>query len=116
VLASAPRLGIALTLARHGEACVSALCALMGQPPPALSRHLRRMRLAGLLDCRRQGKEVHYRVAAGPLGDLLGRLFAEAGDPPGQMHFVDFSLVYEPGRVDQGAGGAAPDEGRRLLP
>ncbi len=47
----------------HREECVANLSALLGMSSPAVSHHLRPLRECGLIISRRNGKEVHYRVA-----------------------------------------------------
>jgi ArsR family transcriptional regulator len=79
LLADESRLRILLTLAREGETHVSALCDMLGQSQPAVSHHLTLMRMAGLVGYRREGKFNFYRMDALLLGDLLERLFADAG-------------------------------------
>ena len=60
-------------LLSHREECGINLAALLGISGPALSHHLRPMRECGLLDCRRDGKEVYYRVAHRDACELLHR-------------------------------------------
>src|SRR4051812_29788948 len=79
LLADDSRLKILLTLARDGEMHVSALCDMLGQSQPAVSHHLTLLRMAGLVGFRREGKFNFYRMDAVLLGDLLERLFADAG-------------------------------------
>jgi ArsR family transcriptional regulator len=73
------RLRILLALARGREMHVSALCRMLNQSQPAVSHHLTLLRMAGLVGFRRVGKYNYYRVDAYMLGDLLERLFADAG-------------------------------------
>lgn len=56
------RLRIIAVLA-HGELCVCHLQALLSLSQPNVSRHLRILRLAGLVSDRRSGRWVHYRLA-----------------------------------------------------
>jgi len=44
------------------EANVSTLCEATGAPQPTVSQQLARMRLEGVLDTRREGTQVFYRV------------------------------------------------------
>lgn len=73
------RLRILVTLARQGETHVSALCEMLNQSQPAVSHHLTLMRMAGLVGYRRAGKFNYYRMDSLTLGDLLERVFSEAG-------------------------------------
>jgi len=81
-LADETRLRI-LALLREGELCVCDLMAVLNLPQSTVSRHLAYLRNAGLVEDRRRGVWMFYRlvVAAGPLADellpLLGRRLAE---------------------------------------
>ena len=50
-------------LLSHGEECVVNLSALLGMSSSALSHHLRALKDCGLLQSRREGKEVYYKTA-----------------------------------------------------
>src|SRR5438874_5749642 len=93
LLADESRLRILLTLAREGEMHVSALCAMLNQSQPAVSHHLTLLRMAGLVGFRRDGKFNFYRLDALLLGDLLERLFADAGRGS-TLNLGEFSLAY----------------------
>lgn len=58
----------------HREECVVNLSALLGMSSPAVSHHLRALRDCGLLQSRRDGKEVYYKVADTPTCDLLHKI------------------------------------------
>jgi ArsR family transcriptional regulator len=66
------------------ELCVCDLMAVLQLPQSTVSRHMSRMKSSGLVDDRREGKWVHYRlVRSSSLDDLrafLKRNFAGA-DP-----------------------------------
>lgn len=47
----------------HTEECVTDLAAMMDMSSPALSHHLRFLKVSGLVVSRREGKEVFYRCA-----------------------------------------------------
>jgi DNA-binding transcriptional ArsR family regulator len=53
-----------LALITQGELSVSDLAAAVGQSEPRVSRHLRILADAGLIERQRQGQWVHYRVPA----------------------------------------------------
>ena len=93
LLADPSRLKIVLALAQDGELHVSALCDLLGQSQPAVSHHLTLLRMAGLVGFRRDGKFNYYRLDAVNLGDLLERLFADAGRGS-SLNLGEFSLTY----------------------
>lgn len=79
------RLRIVRLLA-SGERCVCELQDTMGVAQPRLSFHLRKLREAGLVTHRREGRWIHYALAHDALDevrDLLGDVAAsEAWDRP----------------------------------
>ena len=64
----------------HCEECVINLSAMMGMSSPAVSHHLRQLKAADLVVCRREGKEVYYKAAehesARTLHDMIETLLA----------------------------------------
>jgi DNA-binding transcriptional ArsR family regulator len=50
---------------------VTALAKTVGVSGPALSQHLKRLRLAGAVTGRREGHNVFYSLTPGPVRDLL---------------------------------------------
>jgi ArsR family transcriptional regulator len=65
-----------LNLMRDREICVSSFTGTLGHSQPLISRHLAYLRNSGLVEARRDGKWMHYRVAAG-LDENTNRLLAE---------------------------------------
>jgi ArsR family transcriptional regulator len=61
-LADPTRLRI-LSLLRDGEICVCHIHASLDVPQPTASRHLAYLRKAGLVEARRDGVWMHYRLA-----------------------------------------------------
>jgi len=60
-----------LALCAHGELTVSELTQILGQSQPRVSRHLKLLGEAGLLDRFREGTWAFFRLAAaGPAGEL----------------------------------------------
>ena len=55
----------------YGEACVCHLEAMLNKRQAYISQHLMVMRDAGILDTRRDGKYIYYRVADKNLFELL---------------------------------------------
>ena len=55
----------------YGEACVCHLEALLKKRQANISQHLMVMRDAGILDTRREGKYIYYRVADKDIFDLI---------------------------------------------
>lgn len=74
-----------LSLLRLGEFCVCNIVAVLDLPQPKISRHLAYLRKAGLVDVRREGQWMHYKLAA-PVGafhtKLLDCLTCCLGDVP----------------------------------
>jgi len=60
-LADERRLTIVALLA-HGELCVCHLQSVLAIPQPNVSRHLAVLRAAGVVDARRAGTWIHYRL------------------------------------------------------
>jgi ArsR family transcriptional regulator len=75
------RLAILATLARaKDEVCVCDFTAGLPLEQPTVSHHLRWLREADLVRCRRIGTWVHYRLAPGVIGRLrkaVNVLFSE---------------------------------------
>jgi ubiquinone/menaquinone biosynthesis C-methylase UbiE len=74
-----------LVLCSRGELTVSELAQILGQSQPRVSRHLKLLCEAGLLDRFREGSWVFYRVSAGSAASALaGHLVAACNDrePP----------------------------------
>lgn len=70
-----------LNLMGCGEVCVCFFVEVLGTNQPKISRHLAYLRRAGIVEARREGKWMHYRVhtpsdpyAAGVLADVLAWL------------------------------------------
>lgn len=61
-LADETRLRI-LALLRDGEVCVCHIHGGLQLPQPTVSRHLAYLRKAGLVEARREGIWIHYRLA-----------------------------------------------------
>jgi len=62
----------------HCEECVLNISALTGLSSPAASHHLRLLKDAGLIESRREGKEVYYRAADTPTVKLLHGVIEKA--------------------------------------
>ena len=71
------RLGILSTLAA-GERCACDLTGCCGDRQPLLSFHLKRLREAGLVRARREGRWMHYSLDRDALRDLAAHLTALA--------------------------------------
>jgi ArsR family transcriptional regulator len=53
-----------LNLMAGQEVCVCYFTEVIGAPQPKISRHLAYLRKAGIVSARREGKWMHYRLAA----------------------------------------------------
>ena len=75
-LADRTRLRLLNLMAGAGEVCVCFFVEVLGTNQPKISRHLAYLRRAGVVAARREGKWMHYRVAA-PEDPRAARVFAE---------------------------------------
>ena len=64
----------------HCEECVVNIAAMLNMSSPAVSHHLRVLKDSGLLDSRRDGREVYYRAADGPQSRLLHEMIEQVMD------------------------------------
>ena len=62
VLANSTRLRILHALLLAQEVCVSALANTLGMKPTAISNQLQRLAFSGIIESRRNGNQVFYRV------------------------------------------------------
>ena len=75
-LADRTRLRLLNLMAGAGEVCVCFFVEVLGTNQPKISRHLAYLRRAGLVEARRDGKWMHYRLAE-PSDAHSARVFAE---------------------------------------
>jgi ArsR family transcriptional regulator, arsenate/arsenite/antimonite-responsive transcriptional repressor len=76
VLSDATRLRIIYFLLQADELHVRALCELLSQSQPAVSHHLALLRVAGLIESRRQGKHNFYRLLPAGFHQLLDQVYS----------------------------------------
>ncbi|MBF6384143.1 helix-turn-helix transcriptional regulator [Nocardia farcinica] len=86
MLADPTRLHL-LWLLSHGEADVTALVESCGAARTAVSQHLAKLRFTGLVDTRREGRRVIYRLRGGHVARLVQEGLNQAdhlvtGEPP----------------------------------
>lgn len=62
-LSDPTRLRLAVALSIDGETCVCNLAEGLDEPEYKISRHLAVMRSAGLVEARREGTWMHYKLA-----------------------------------------------------
>ncbi len=70
-LADPTRRAIFERLSRHGEQTVRILTDAAGVSQPAVSKHLRVLKRAGLVRARHQGRQTHYSVRPRALAPLV---------------------------------------------
>ena len=79
-IGEATRLRI-VSLLQHGELTVSDLTEILGQSQPRISRHLKTLHEAGVVERHREGSWVFFDlVSHGPIGEMVGGILA-AIDP-----------------------------------
>ena len=61
----------------HCEQCVINLSSIVGMSSPAVSHHLRQLKASGLIESRREGKEVYYKAADTPRVSLLHHMIED---------------------------------------
>ena len=64
----------------HCEECVVNIADMVDMSSPAVSHHLRVLKDSGLLDSRRDGREVYYRAADAPRSRLLHEMIEQVMD------------------------------------
>lgn len=72
-LANATRLRILHALVRAGELCVSELAEALEMKPQAVSNQLQRLADRGIVDPRRNGVQIYYRIVDPCVVSLLDR-------------------------------------------
>lgn len=97
LLSDETRLRILMYLAREDELHVTALCDKLGQSQPAVSHHLALLRVAGLIEARRDGKHNFYSVRVQHFHRIMKEIFSGFGDSDNEeIRFDDFVLMHSP--------------------
>lgn len=96
LLSDETRLRILFFLTQKDELHVRALCDMLGQSQPAVSHHLALLRVAGLIEPRRDGKHNFYRLLTGHFEKLLDMLFAGVPGSERRLRFENYVLSYAP--------------------
>jgi ArsR family transcriptional regulator len=96
LLSDETRLRILMYLIERRELHVRALCERLHQSQPAVSHHLALLRVAGLIECRREGKHNFYHVQPQRFQELLGQFFASRPKGHREIRFEDYVLSYDP--------------------
>ncbi|ADG67861.1 regulatory protein ArsR [Planctopirus limnophila DSM 3776] len=96
LLADETRLRILMYLMKDQELHVTALCERLGQSQPAVSHHLALLRVAGLIEARRDGKHNFYSVRQKHFHRIMAELFSSIGDGErDRIRFKNFVLSQE---------------------
>jgi ArsR family transcriptional regulator, arsenate/arsenite/antimonite-responsive transcriptional repressor len=96
LFADETRLRILYFLMQREELNVRALCGLLKQSQPAVSHHLALLRVAGLIECRRDGKHNFYRILPRKFQEYMEMLFAVSPNRAGRISFESFLLSFTP--------------------
>jgi ArsR family transcriptional regulator len=96
LLSDETRLRVLLYLTQQPELHVRALCDLLAQSQPAVSHHLALLRVAGLIESRREGKHNFYHILPDRFETLLDMLFANVPQAERRIRFEDYVLSYAP--------------------
>jgi ArsR family transcriptional regulator len=92
-IASAQRIAILLAIGQ-GEACVCHLEAALGWRQAYISQHLMALRKAGILEDRREGRYVFYRLKDPSYLDLIHASAKVCGLPPENVTALIQSQTY----------------------
>ena len=93
LLSDETRLRILLLLHRRHELNVRTLCQVLEQSQPAVSHHLALLRIAGLIDRRRDGKHNYYRLMPSRFAEFIGMMFSVLPGGDQQVRIDDLVLT-----------------------
>jgi ArsR family transcriptional regulator len=96
LLSDETRLRILYYLTQRSELHVRALCELLHESQPAVSHHLALLRVAGLIERRRQGKHNYYGLKTRQFSTLLDMLFATMPEGSRRIRLDDYMLTHAP--------------------
>ena len=94
LLADETRLRVLYYLMQQDELNVRTLCKLLRQSQPAVSHHLALLRVAGIIECRRDGKHNFYHLVPKRCQAYLETLFGGSGDQPRKVRVDDAVVTY----------------------
>ncbi|GAB4135968.1 MAG: hypothetical protein Tsb009_02770 [Planctomycetaceae bacterium] len=95
LLSDETRLRILMYLIRERELHVTALCDKLKQSQPAVSHHLALLRVAGLIEARRDGKHNFYSVRQSHFHRIIEELFKSIGDPSkDEIRFDEYVVTH----------------------
>ncbi|MGB4660099.1 MAG: metalloregulator ArsR/SmtB family transcription factor [Mobilitalea sp.] len=78
------RLCIIKGLIRKGECNVSYMQSCLGTPQSTVSQHVQKLKAAGIIEGRRDGLEIHYKICNEKVEELIKVLFEDTTQS-GQM-------------------------------
>ncbi|WP_145366251.1 ArsR/SmtB family transcription factor [Stratiformator vulcanicus] len=94
LLSDETRLRVLMYLIQETELHVTALCERLGQSQPAVSHHLALLRVAGLIEARRDGKHNYYSIRRNHFHRIMSELFSYIRNPEtDDVRFDDFVLA-----------------------
>lgn len=96
LLSDETRLRILYYLTQRNELHVRALCDLLHESQPAVSHHLALLRVAGLIERRREGKHNFYGLKTRQFSTLLDMLFAAMPEGSRRIRLDDYMLSHVP--------------------
>ncbi|MBL4598264.1 MAG: winged helix-turn-helix transcriptional regulator [Rhizobiaceae bacterium] len=67
---------LVLCLLSESEKSVSELEEIMSLPQAAVSQQLARLRIDGLVETRREGRMIYYRIASEEVGTIIEQLYS----------------------------------------
>lgn len=88
------RLRILYFLMQREELNVRTLCDLLEQSQPAVSHHLALLRVAGIIECRRDGKHNFYHLVPKRFQHFLDMLFVVEDGQPRRIRIENALLTY----------------------
>ena len=94
LLADETRLQILYLLQQKGELNVRAICLSLKQSQPAVSHHLALLRMAGLVEMRRDGKHNFYRVVLNRFEEAANMVFAATPEGRHQIRLNDMVISH----------------------
>jgi ArsR family transcriptional regulator len=93
LLSDETRLRILYYLTQRQELHVRALCELLHESQPAVSHHLALLRVAGLIDRRREGKHNFYGLKTRQFSRMLDMLFASMPEGSRKIRLDEYMLT-----------------------
>ena len=90
LLSDETRLRILFLLQQRHELNVRTLCQMLRQSQPAVSHHLALLRVAGLIEMRRDGKHNFYRLLPKRFEEFLRMIFEVVPGEASEIRFEDF--------------------------